>query len=357
MTLKTAYEKTAFQFGNHGKREVALLNKAFQNIPDNTPADMYGNGEIITAFETKMARFLGKGAALFFPSGTMAQQIALRIHCDDKALNKVAYHPLSHLEIHESDGLKELHHIETILLADKDHIVDLTAIQSLKEHVAAILLELPQREIGGQLPKFDELERIAAFCKTHDIRLHLDGARLLEILPYYKKEASQIAALFDSVYVSFYKGIGSIAGAILAGDQDFIDKAMTWKKRYGGNLISLYPYIIPADYYFDLRVNKMELYYEAAKKVAVLLNECPSITTVPQVPVSNMFHIHFHKPIDEMTSLLIALYEKTNIGLANYLRPVNDTECSFELNFGDAFAEINPSDLKLFFTELNKLLT
>lgn len=65
MTLKTAYEKTAFQFGNHGKREVALLNKAFQNIPDNTPADMYGNGEIITAFETKMARFLGKEAALF----------------------------------------------------------------------------------------------------------------------------------------------------------------------------------------------------------------------------------------------------------------------------------------------------
>jgi threonine aldolase len=83
----------------------------------------YGNGEI--SFQTKMAEYLGKETAVFFPSGTMAHQIALRIWCDQMDIKKVAYHPLCHLEIHEQDGLKKLHHIEPILLADKNSVIGL----------------------------------------------------------------------------------------------------------------------------------------------------------------------------------------------------------------------------------------
>ncbi|KAF4324589.1 hypothetical protein G195_002060 [Phytophthora kernoviae 00238/432] len=112
-----------------------------------------------------MADVLGKEAAVFFPSGTMAQQIALRIWCDRKGIKRVAYHPLSHLEIHEEDGLKELHQIESILLADEDRLIRLEDVEGIDEEISCLLLELPQREIGGQLPAYEELEAISSYCR------------------------------------------------------------------------------------------------------------------------------------------------------------------------------------------------
>ena len=109
----------------HGKRDIQILKEAFQAIDGELESDIYGKGKIIEDFQDKMAAYLGKEKAVFFPSGTMAQQIALRIWCDKKGIRKVAYHPLCHLEIHEEDGLKELHHIETVLLADKTRVIEL----------------------------------------------------------------------------------------------------------------------------------------------------------------------------------------------------------------------------------------
>ena len=101
----------------------------------------------------------------------MAQQIALRIWCDRKGVKRVAYHPLCHLEIHEEDGLKELHQIESILLADKDRLICLEDVQALDQDIACLLLRNPQREIGGQLPAYEELEAISAYCRERGIKL------------------------------------------------------------------------------------------------------------------------------------------------------------------------------------------
>ena len=114
------YKQTRYKVAGNGPRNIQVLKEALVNWDGEQESDHYGKGKIIDEFQEKMANYLGKEAAVFFPSGTMAQQIALRIWCDEKGLKKVAYHPLSHLEIHEEDGLKELHHIEPILLADKD---------------------------------------------------------------------------------------------------------------------------------------------------------------------------------------------------------------------------------------------
>lgn len=279
--LKETYGGTRYQLGGHGKRTVGVLKEALAHVDDQMPSDQYGTGKIIEDFQQKMADYLGKEKAVFFPSGTMAQQAALRIWCDAKGFKRVAYHPLSHLEIHEQDGLKELHGIETVLLGEKDRLIELDDIKGVAEEVACILLELPQREIGGQLPDFEELERISHWCRNNGIKLHLDGARLLETLPYYRKTAAQVAELFDSVYVSYYKGIGGIAGAVLAGDETFMQQSKIWKRRYGGDLISLYPYILTADYYFERRAEKMGQYYEEAKKLAGLFNSGHSVSTIP----------------------------------------------------------------------------
>ncbi|WP_174845496.1 threonine aldolase family protein [Sporolactobacillus shoreae] len=338
--LLEAFRKTKYKLGGNGPRTVQVLEEAFSEVDGGTESDFYGKGKLIDDFQNKMADFLGKESAVFFPSGVMAQQIALRIWCDRKGLQTVAYHPTCHLEIHENDGLKELHHIRPILLADKDRLISLKDLEDLKEDISCLLIELPQREIGGQLPDFHELEKISSYCRNKGIRLHLDGARLFEVLPYYQKSAAEICSLFDSVYVSFYKGIGAIAGAILAGSTDFTEESKVWKRRYGGDLISLYPYIVSSNYYFDRRIGKMGQYYEEAKKFAGFYNSCHAVSTLPEVPVSNMFHVHFSVPLEKLEPLLIGVYQATGVGLTGYLKSLGNGGCSFETNIGDLYEDV-----------------
>ncbi|MDM5326090.1 beta-eliminating lyase-related protein [Neobacillus sp. CF12] len=352
--LGEAYKKTTYKVPGHGPRNIQVLKETLLGIDGEMESEMYGKGKVIDDFQAKMAKYLGKESAVFFPTGTMAQQIALRIWCDQKGIKKVAYHPLSHLEIHEEDGLKELHHIETYLLADKDRVIQLEDVIGLEDDIACLLLELPQREIGGQLPDYKTLEDISAYCKEKGIKLHLDGARLFEILPYYQKNATEVCELFDSVYVSFYKGIGGIAGAILAGDHGFTEESKIWKRRHGGDLISLYPYIISADYYFDQRVNKMERYFEEAKEFARCFNQCHGVSTKPLEPVSNMFHVYFDAPKEEMERILAAIYEETGIGLTSYVREVTKTTSNYEISIGDLYAQLPKENVKKVFQLLDE---
>ena len=355
-TMQEAFNDSTYPLTGHGKRNVQVLKDAIEKVDGQLDSDIYGTGKVIEDFQDKMAAFLGKEKAVFFPSGTMAQQIALRIWCDEKGLQNVAYHPLSHLEIHEEDGLKELHKIKTILLADKNRVIELEDVVSMEESVACILLELPQREIGGQLPSYETLEDISRYCRENGIKLHLDGARLLEVLPYYQKTAYEVCELFDSVYLSFYKGIGGIAGAILAGEEDFISKSKVWKRRYGGDLISLYPYIISADHYFDQKSHKMAQYYENARELAGFYNSCHLVSTLPEIPVSNMFHVQFPLPKEEIETTLIEVMDKTGVGFINHLKSTGEDSCYFEVSIGDRYEEIPKEVVENAFLELDHLM-
>lgn len=341
--LAEAYGRCAYPISGHGRRTVKVLLDALTHAGEHTESEMYGKGKPIEDFQAKMAGVLGKPTAVFFPSGTMAQQIALRIWCDRRQVKTVAYHPLCHLEIHEEKGLQELHGIETVLLADEERTIGLADVLGLKEEIACLLLELPQREIGGQLPPYEELEAISAFCRNKGIKLHLDGARLFEILPYYRKSAAEVCALFDSVYVSFYKGIGGVAGAILAGEETFAAESKIWKRRHGGDLISLYPYYLSADYYYELRHGKMDRYYREAIELAAKFNACRGLETRPMMPVSNMFHVHAAMPVDAFARALADVCEATGVGFAGSLQAKGPDGCRFEISLGDRYADV-PED-------------
>ncbi|WP_321388933.1 aminotransferase class I/II-fold pyridoxal phosphate-dependent enzyme [uncultured Enterococcus sp.] len=352
--LKESWKAAAYKLGNHGERTIDVLKQVLLSVGDQIESDMYGTGAVIEDFEKKMAEVLGKEAAIFFPSGTMAQQIALRVWTDRKGNKTIAYHPLSHLEIHEEDGLKMLHQIHPILLGEEGRLLTLEDIKAAAPQISCLLLELPQREIGGQLPTFEELAAISRYCREQGILLHLDGARLWECQPYYNKTAAEICSLFDSVYVSFYKGLGGIAGAILAGDHSFITEAKPWKRRHGGDLISLYPYVLSSDYYYEQRIEKMTDYYESAKRVAEQFNGCSGVKTMPQMPVTNMFHVHFSKPAAEMAEILTALQRETGIGFTGMLKSQGTSACSFELSIGDAFGKIPKNQWRDAVQELGK---
>src|SRR5262245_37898677 len=230
----------------HGPRRLREELTALAAAAGDDPPDVYGSGGVLEALEGEVATLLGKPAAVFMPSGTMAQPIALRIHADDARCRVVAFHPTCHLELHEQRGYSQLHGLDARLVGRRDRLIELADLQAVTEPIAALLLELPQREIGGLLPTWEALLEQADWALGHGVRLHLDGARLWECAPHYQKTYAELCAPFDSVYVSFYKALGGIAGAALAGSTAFVQRARVWQRRQGGNLVSLYPYALSA---------------------------------------------------------------------------------------------------------------
>jgi threonine aldolase len=345
MDLIKAYKGAKYQLLGHGGRETRALQEAVDFAKDRyEKADIYGSGEVIGDFEHKIAELCGMEAAIFFPSGTMAQQIALRIWCDRKGVKKVAYHPLCHMEIHEEDGIKELHGIQSILLGKQEQLFTLEDLKAIEEPYSALLIELPQREIGGQLPTWEDLLEIRDYCRDRGIALHLDGARLWEAAPYYGKTEKEICALFDTVYVSFYKGIGGIAGAMLLCSESFSAQAKVWKRRHGGDLISLYPYILNAWSNFNRRHGNMKTYWDQAKYVAARLNQSDQIATLPLVPQTNMFHLYFKQDRDLVEEAAVETAQTCGIGLIANLRH-KENGLMTEWTFGDSMAKIPKADL------------
>lgn len=227
--------------------------------------DRYGAGALIADFEAEIAALLGKEAALFLPSGTMAQPIALRIWADRLGHRAVAFHPTCHLELHEEGAYRELHGLRGVLVGNCFQPLTRADLDAVREPVAALLLELPQREIGGQLPSWEELEAQCAWARERGAALHLDGARLWECQPFYGRDYAEIAGLFDSVYVSFYKILGGIAGAALAGPSDLIAEARVWQRRQGGNLVRLFPYVLAARKGMAERLGRIDAYVAHAQ--------------------------------------------------------------------------------------------
>ena len=268
-----------------------VLSELADSIDETLEADIYGSGEVINGFEKTIAEVLGKPAAVFMPSGTMAQQIAMRIWSERRATKNIAFHPKCHLEIHEHKAYAALHGLNGIVLGSAERLITLDDLKAVKDPLAAILLELPQREIGGQLPEWEDLEAQSIWAREQGIPLHMDGARLWECKPYYQKEYAEIAALFDTVYVSMYKGLRGISGSILAGPEEFIEKSRIWLRRHGGNLMAMYPYVLSARRGFEKYIERMPLYCEKARQIARIMSQYPEFQVVPNPPQTNMMHV------------------------------------------------------------------
>ena len=308
---------------------VEQCNKFFGYRPANTfaermqeivqseyakiPLDHYGNGGFVTLLEQEVAELLGHEAAVFMPSGTMAQQIALRIWCDQAGSKLVAFHPLSHLEIHEQKAYQELHGLAASLLGTVDRLFTLDDLKSLAEKPAAILIELPQREIGGQLPNWEELSVISEWCRANGIKVHIDGARLWECQPFYDRPYAEISGLFDSVYVSFYKILGGLPGAMLAGPADFIQESRNWLRRHGGNLYTSAPSAISAKLGMEKQLPKISEFVKHAQAIAAALNDLEGFTVVPHLPPTNMMHWHFTGDKNKLENALYKVAQESGL--------------------------------------------
>ncbi len=344
---------TRFLTHDYPKTPRQVLSELAAETDPELPADHYGEGKLIHDFEKEIAELLGKEEAVFMPSGTMCQQIALRIWASRRGIHNVAFHPKSHLEIHEQHAYQRLHGLNGILVGSPDHLITLADLQAVAEPLGALLLELPQREIGGQLPTWDALTEIVAWARERHIPLHLDGARLWECRPFYKREYAEIAGLFDTVYVSFYKVLGGIAGSVLAGPAEVIAEARVWQRRHGGNLIHLYPYVLSAQLGLRKRLGRMETYHAKAKDIASILTSFPRIQVVPNPPQTNMMHLFIEGEQESLQSAALALAQETGVWLFARLAPTAlPAYQKFELTVGEATLDISNEEIHTLFRDL-----
>jgi threonine aldolase len=332
----------------HGFESVrTVLANLLDDVGSEERQDQYGSGSIIEDFERAVADLLGKESAVFLPSGTMAQQIALRIWAERKGCRTVAFHPTCHLEIHEQRGYERLHHLHALPVGGAHRLIALPDLEAIAEPVAALLLELPQREIGGRLPGWDDLTAQVAWARGRDIALHLDGARLWEAGPFYGRSYAEIAGLFDTVYVSFYKGLGGIAGSVLAGPADVMAEAKIWIRRHGGNLIHLFPYVVSARTVLRERLDRFPSYYERAVSLAAVVGELPGVRIAPDPPQTCMMHLYLQGDADRMTTEARRVAREERVFLFGTLSPSGVSDVSiWELTIGDAAASISNDEAR-----------
>ena len=276
-----------------GPRSVADALAEIATLPEaDLQADVYGNGGVVTVLETEVRELLGKPAAVFMPSGTMAQQIALRIHADRRGRRVVAFHPTCHVEIHEDKAYQRLHGLVGRHVGNPKALLTVADLEAVREPLAALLIELPQREIGGRLPAWDDLVAQVGLTRERGAAVHLDGARLWEAGPFYGRPLAEIAALFDTVYVSFYKGLEGLAGSMLLGEEDVIAEARAWRHRQGGTLFSLWPNAAAALAGLRLRLPRIPAYVAHAQAIAAALAGIDGVDVIPDPPQTTMMHIH-----------------------------------------------------------------
>ncbi len=165
---------------------------------------------------------------------------------------------------------------------------------------AALCVELPLRDAGYLLPPWEDLVDLCSAARDQGIPVHLDGARLWESQPFYDRSHAEIADLADTVYVSFYKGLGGIAGAALAGPEDVVDAARHWQHRHGGTLFGQYPYVVAARQGLA-RLDDFQAYAVRARELAVALGAVPGLRVHPQPPHTNAFVLYAEAPADALT--------------------------------------------------------
>jgi len=208
-TLTEVFNGTKYRLGGHGPRDFRVLAEALAAASESEESDMYGKGKVIEEFQDKLARYLGKESAVFFPSGTMAQQIALRIWSDEKGLKKVAYHPLCHLEIHEENGLKELHRIVPVLLATKERTIGLADVVGMK-----------RRSFGGESSRAGMFGGKASTMKIEVSPMSffiVMGSLLAPLLMAYSSRRWEKSAFaFDLGYAAALLVFGNIAALTVA---------------------------------------------------------------------------------------------------------------------------------------------
>lgn len=269
--------------------------------------DVYLDG-IVGELEARVAAMLGAEGALWMPTGTMAQQVALRCWAARADSRRVALHPLQHQLVHEEDAVTALSALEPVLATPEPRYPTPAELRAAAEGAAAAVLEVPMQELGYALPAWPEFEALCAAVRDAGAAVHLDGARIWEAAAGWERGAREVAALADSVYVSMYKGVGGSAGALLLGDEALLEEARVWRTRYGGLVFSAWPAVASALAGMD-RLDRVPAWTSRARIVTDALRAQGGF--VPERPRTRECFVRSSLPAAALDRAVLEVLEET----------------------------------------------
>lgn len=248
--------------------------------------DVFGEDPTINALEQKAADFFGMESAIFCPSGTMTNQIAIRVHtaphteviCDEK----------SHIYLYEGGGVAYNSFASVRLLHGDRGRVTAEMIQdniNNPDDVHApistlVSLENTMNKGGGCVYDFKEIEKISSLCKDKNLKLHLDGARLFNALVATGDDPKKYGHHFDTISICLSKGLGCPVGSLLLGTQEDIKKARRVRKVLGGGMRQAGFLAAAGIYALDHHINRLQEDHDRARKIAHALNGLSFVDSV-----------------------------------------------------------------------------
>ncbi|MDH6626546.1 threonine aldolase [Streptomyces sp. LBL] len=298
------------------RERLALLETVSDLYDLDETSDIYGNG-IVEALEKKVAGLLGTEAAAFFPTGTMAQQVALRCWAGRTGDPTVALHGLAHPELHERNAFTQVSGLRPVRMTSEPRLPTADEVRDFDEPFGALMLELPLRDAGFVLPSWEELVEVVEAARERDAVVHFDGARLWESTVHFGRPLEEIAGLADSVYVSFYKSLDGYGGAALAGPKTLVDEAKAWRHRYGGTVFQQFPTALSALAGLERELPRLPEYVAHARVVADALREgfaaagVPWARVHPEVPHTHEFQVWLPYDVEVVSEAAIRQAEET----------------------------------------------
>lgn len=274
--------------------------------------DVYGEDPTVNLLQQMAAEMLGKEAGLFIPSGTMGNLSAVLAHCGRG--DEVILGHLSHTFVYECGGISSLGGVHSHQIRNQpDGTLELDdireAVRSDDPHFPVtrlIILENTHNRCGGVSIDMEYTDQVAAIAREHDIKLHLDGARIFNAAAALGVSARDLAEPFDSVTFCLSKGLCAPVGSVLCGSKKFIHQAHRVRKQLGGGMRQAGILAAAGIVALESMVDRLGEDHVRAEMLGAGLKEIPGILVDPGSPSSNMIYINLDRDIVPMDAVKVA---------------------------------------------------
>ena len=266
--------------------------------------DVFKQDPTVNAFEKMVADLFGMEAALFFPSGTMANQTAIKLNTNPG--DQIICDKWSHIHLYEAGGASFNSGVNFNLLDGQRGMITAEQVASgindpefyhapLSKMVS---IENTTNKGGGACYDIAELQKIKQVCVDNNLKYHLDGARLWNALVAKKQHPKQYGVLFDTISVCFSKGLGAPIGSVLVSDAETMHKALRIRKIFGGNMRQSGYLAAAGIYALQNNIKRLEDDHRRAKELGQLLQQLPWVATVAPTE-TNIVIFEVKKPLTE----------------------------------------------------------